>query len=394
MSDLIYLDHNATTPILAEVAEAIRDVSLRVVGNPSSQHQSGQQARRVLEDARRRIAELLGARTAGMNADRVIFTSGGTEANNLALFGLLAAQPHLSSRSSGGHLVTSAIEHPAVSEPANQLERQGWQVDRVKPDTTGVVSPADVEAALRPETRLVSLMAANNETGVLQPIDEVAQLCSRHQVPLHTDAAQWVGKLPVEFAEWNLAALSCAAHKFHGPCGLGILILRSDVPLRPTLFGGHQQSGFRPGTELVALAVGAATALECWHRDAQRRALQIQQLRDQFEQNLLGEIPSAVVIGKDAPRLPNTSSIAFPDVDRQAMFLALDVAKVACSAGSACASGSTEPSPALEAMGLEKPLLEGTLRFSLGPTTTAAEITEASRRILNAYRHLQQFAKC
>jgi cysteine desulfurase len=383
MAEMIYLDNNATAPILPEVADALRQASLRFTANPASQHRAAQAARRVLEESRERIAMLLGAKTAGMDADRLIFTSGGTEANNLALMGMLAAQQP-------AHFITSAIEHPSLFGPAAELERRGWQVTRVAADENGVVKIDEIAAAFREDTRLVSIMAANNETGVLQPLSEISKLCADRNVPFHTDAAQWVGKLSTHFLQWNLAALGCAAHKFHGPLGIGALIVRHDVPLTPQLFGGHQQAAARPGTESVALAVGMRASLECWHREAESRSLRMATLRNEFESQITAAIPSARVIGHAAPRLPSTSNIAFVGVDRQAFFLALDMAEVACSTGSACASGSSEPSPVLLGMGLPKELVESALRFSWGALTTAADTHEAARRIINAYKHLRR----
>lgn len=387
MNASIYLDNNATTPILPEVADAVREASLRFPGNPGSQHEPGRRARRALEDARQRIGELLGARLGGTSSDSVVLTSGGTEANNLALFGLTVGQS-----TAPGQIVVSAIEHPSVAEPAAMLERQSWGVVRPTANADGVVVPENIESHLDPNTRLVSLMLANNETGVVQPVGAVASLCADRGIALHTDAAQAVGKIPVNFASLNAATLSCAAHKFHGPLGIGALIVRHDVRLQPRQFGGHQQADLRPGTETLALAIGMCTALECWQRDAEVGTERIRHLRDRLEERIVARVPSAVVIGQSSQRLPNTSNIAFAGLDRQALVMALDMAGVACSSGSACASGSSEPSPVLLAMGLEKTLVDGSVRFSLGALTTAAEIDEAASHILLVCQHLRQTA--
>jgi cysteine desulfurase len=380
----IYLDNNATTPLLPEVADAMRQAALEFPANPASQHRAGQAARRALEAAREQIANLLGAKTAGLDADRLIFTSGGTEANNLAILGLLAMQRP-------GHVITSAIEHPSLLGPVAVLENRGWQVTRIRAFQSGVVDLEELAAAFRADTRLVSIMAANNETGVLQPLHEIGQMCRARDIPFHTDATQWVGKLPIRFqgAE-QFAALTCTAHKFHGPLGIGALLVRQDIALTPQLHGGHQQSGERPGTESVALAVGMQTALEIWHRESASRSQRIAALRDEFEALLIAAIPEVVVLGRDSPRLPNTSNLAFPGIDRQALFLALDMASVACSTGSACASGSSEPSPVLVAMGLSAAQIEGALRFSFGTLNTADEARESARRIINACQHLRR----
>jgi cysteine desulfurase len=381
--DAIYLDHNATTPLLPEVAEAMRVAALEFPANPASQHRPGQQARRALEDCRERIACLLGAETAGMDADRLVFTSGGTEANNLAILGMLADQPP-------GHLITSAIEHPSLLGPVGELERRGWVITRVPTVANGMVRLDTIASAFRDDTRLVSIMAANNETGVLQPIEKISQLCADRGVPFHTDAAQWVGKLPTRFHDWQLAALSCAAHKFNGPPGVGALLLRDDVPLAGQLHGGHQQEGLRPGTESVPLAAGMLAALEIWHFDRDAQAARLTAFRDQFEAWITAEIPSAVVIGAGSPRLPHTSNIAFVGLDRQALFLALDLAGIACSTGSACASGSSQPSPVLLGMGLSNELIGSALRFSFGITNTDAQAVESVRRIINAHKQLRR----
>jgi len=391
MTAHIYLDHNATTTMLPEVADAVHEASLRFGANPGSQHEPGRLARRALEESRHRVGELLGARMTGMAADRVVFTSGGTEAANLAIFGVYGTHSPAASPSQRSgpqpHFLTTAIEHPCILEAADQLA--DCDVEKLPANKQGAVDVEQLRAALRPETRLVSVMLANNETGVLQPVAEIAAVCAEKNVLMHTDAAQAVGKLPVDFANLGVAMLTCAAHKFHGPLGAGALVLRHDVTLQPTLFGGHQQAGLRPGTESVALAVGMRTALECWHRDGAASVERVAQLRDQFEQTLTAELPTVEVIGRGAARLPNTSNMAFVGFNRQALLMALDQAGIACSSGSACASGSSEPSPVLVAMGLEKALIEGSIRFSLDRSTTAAEVEESCRRILNVCKQLR-----
>ncbi|MEX0712171.1 MAG: cysteine desulfurase family protein [Pirellulales bacterium] len=383
--DSIYLDHNATTPLLPEVAGAIHQCLRARYGNPASQHAAGRRARQALEDAREAIARMLGADLASHHADRLIFTSGGTEANNLAVLGLATGRP--------AHAVVSAIEHPSVAAPAHCLEQRGWRVDRLPCNAHGVVCAEELPALLRPDTRLVSVMLGNNETGVLQPVLRLAEICNAAGVPLHTDAVQVVGKLKVDFRGLGAAAMSASAHKFHGPVGVGVLLVRRGVELEPQMAGGFQQQGLRPGTEPVALAVGMQRALECCHGDWPESSERVQALRDRFESMLLDECPRLVVNGAGADRLPHTSNVAFPGVDGQALLMALDLAGVACSYGSACASGSPEPSPALVAMGLPQALLQASLRFSLGRGTTAPELAEAARRITKIYKDLQTRAQ-
>lgn len=399
MPEPIYLDHNATTPVLPEVIEAMRSCWAEPLLNPSSQHEFGRRARRVLENTRERIAELLGAKTSGMDADRVIFTSGGTEANNLAILGLAGrsgiahrnvAEPIAGIDTQPPHLIISTIEHPSIRVLAGELKRRGWHVDYLGVDTNGSIQTDDLRSLLRRETRVVAAILGQNETGVLQPVAQLATFCRETGVPLHTDAIQVIGKLPVNFRALGVATMSVAAHKFHGPTGIGALVVRHGVELRPQMFGGFQQGGLRPGTEPVALAVGMCRALELWQAEAAQRHQRLRELRDRFERAILTGWPAARIIGADAERLPHTSHIAFVGLDRQALFMALDQAGVACSLGSACASGSSEPSAVLQAMGCDKAVYQSAVRFSLGTTTTAAEIDEAARRILKCCFHLRQ----
>ena len=253
----IYLDHNATTPTRPEVIEAMARCYGSIYANPASQHRPGQQARRALDDARQQIAEIFGADLAPPRRDRLIFTSGGTEANNLAILGIARAGGQ-----APGQIIISAGEHQSVIEPAEHLLEQGWRLDTLGMTIDGVVRTDQLPPLLGTQTRLVSVLLANHETGVLQPVAELAALCNQAGVPLHTDAAQVVGKLPVNFGRLGVAAMSVAAHKFGGPLGIGALVLRDGLPIEPLMFGGHQQSGLRPGTESAALAVGMATALE------------------------------------------------------------------------------------------------------------------------------------
>jgi len=374
--DSIYLDHNATTPPHPEVIEAIARASARGWANPASQHRPGQQAHKALEDAREEIAHLLGADLAGSRPDRLIFTSGGTEANNLAILGVCrtSAKP--------GHLVISAVEHASVLAPGERLLEDGWQLDCLGVDATGVVCAERLKAVLQPHTRLVSVLLANHETGVLQPIEALSGVCRAAGVPLHTDAIQAIGKLEVNFRQLGVSAMSVAAHKFRGPLGIGCLVLRHDLPLSGLMYGGAQQYGLRPGTECVPLVLGMLVALRLAHQEQAEEARRLSALRTRFEDGLCQGFPGLVVHGRQANRLPNTASIAFPGLDGQVLLMALDLAGVACSAGSACSSGSQELSPTLLAMGIPHHLASASLRFSLGAGTTEAEIDEAVRRIL------------
>ncbi|MEN1680289.1 MAG: cysteine desulfurase family protein [Planctomycetota bacterium] len=379
----IYLDHNATSPVLPAAADAVRDAMLRLPGNPGSQHAAGRTARRELEAARERILTLLGAQTDGLDADRLLFTSGGTESNNLALRSFFRSP---SGEAGPPHLVISSIEHPSVDATAAQLEAEGVAVDRAPVDRSGVVLVDRLAELLRPTTRLVSVMLANNETGVLQPLEPIAALCQQRGVPLHTDATQAVGKVAVDFARLGATLLTFTAHKFHGPWGVGGLLVRAGTP--PLVGFGGQPGAERPGTPTVALAIGMETALGAWHDEAAGREARLGRLRDRFESLILRDLPKTVVVGAAASRLPHTSNLAFVGLNRQALQMALDRAGVQCSTGSACASGSSEPSPPLLAMGLEKAVVQGALRFSLGAMTTEDDVQQAAARVVTACRRM------
>jgi cysteine desulfurase len=371
--------------MLPEVAQSIADCHARLVGNPASQHGLGRQARQELEEAREGIAAILGAQLGGKRGDRLLFTSGGTESNNLAIRGIAGAET--------GAIVVSAVEHPSVFAAADASSPASQKAVRLAVDSNGVVRLAELEAHLNSAPKLVSVMAGNHETGVLQPCVEISQLCNTAEIPFHTDAVQIVGKIPVNFHDLGAAALTFSAHKFHGPVGVGGLLLRHDVNLTPLAFGGSQQLGLRPGTEPVALAVGMFQALKIWQRDAGARRQQLETLRNRFEQVLAAKIDGLVIHGAPATRLPNTSNLAFPGIDRQAMVMALDLEGVACSTGSACTSGSSQPSSVIRAMHVSDPILEGSVRFSLGVLNTLAEVDQATARIIRVHRKLRELAQ-
>ncbi len=379
----IFLDHNSTTPVISDVAECMSECYGRGLGNPASQHAVGREARRLVEDAREAIALLLGAKFAGRRPDRLIFTSGGTEANNLAIFGLAGERR--------GLMIVSPIEHPSVEAPVGRLIDRGWRIERLPVHGSGVVCIEQMDELFADEVATVAtVMLGNNETGVLQPVAEAARQCNQHGVPIHTDAVQVVGKLPVNFAELGTATLAFSAHKFHGPPGIGGMLVRGDVELQPILYGGFQQGGMRPGTEPVALIVGMRKALEIWRQDCDERLQRLTALRNRFEAMLRTRLSDMIVHGAAAHRLPHTSNVSFPGLDRRALAMALDLEGVACSTGSACASGSSEPSPVLLAMGLSDEIVGGSLRFSLGATTTEKEIDAAIERVVSVVQRLRQ----
>jgi cysteine desulfurase len=364
----IYLDNNATTRPFPEVVETVAYHLQQHYANPGSRHSPGQAARKVLEDSRETIAALLGA-----EPKEVIFTSGGTESTNIFLFGLTQGEP--------GTIVLTAGEHPATIESCRQLEKAGWKLHWLEVDGEGRLLPEQYADLPWPEIKLVSIILAHNETGVTQDLAVLTKHCRAHQVPIHIDAVQAVGKIPVNFHELGVSALSLGAHKFHGPRGIGALLLRENVQLVPVQFGGHQEAGRRPGTEPVALIAGMSKALEIWQFDAGGRANRIAALRDRLESGLTATCAPVVVNGSRQHRLPNTLNIAFPGLDGEALLVAFGLDGIACSLGSTCASGSAEPAPVLLAMQCPPEVCIASVRFSVGCENTEDEIDEAVRRV-------------
>jgi cysteine desulfurase len=370
---MIYLDNNASTALLPEVWRAMEEAA-RLYGNPSSVHAEGQRARRRLEEARDEVAALVGAR-----AEEIVWTSGGTEANALALFGALGAGGR------SGRIVTSAVEHPSVRECAARLGGSGrFEVIEVAPDPNGALDPERLLDAVTPETALVSVMAANNEYGGIFPIAQVAREARRRASGsgsgsgclVHTDAVQAAGRLPVDVEAWGVDLLSLSAHKMHGPKGAGALYVRRGVSLLPHTPGGGQEKRRRAGTEntLAAVGFGAAARVAAGRRDADEET--VRALRDRLERGVLAAVPGARVIGvgAGAPRLPNTSAILFEDAPGETLLMRLDLEGIAVSVGSACSSGTLAPSPALLALGLPPREARCVVRFSLSRLTSAEEI--------------------
>ena len=378
MTHSIYLDNNATTKMLPEVATAMATSLAAGYLNPSSQHSSGRRARNVIETAREGIAKLLGASLYAPNQDSLVFTSGATEANNLAIRGLVS-QP--------GTVLVSAIEHPSVLAACDTLKTIGCDVKEIPVTDSGHVSVDDVRKSLTFDTRLVVIMLGNNEIGTLQPISEISDLCAEKRVPLHCDGVQAIGKIPVNFAELGVSTLAFSAHKFHGPRGIGGLLIRHHVTVAPLIVGGAQQLGIRPGTEAVASAVGMHTALKLVDADAQDQAIRMTLLRDRLWTALSADKKCALNGGP--PWLPHTLNVSFCGIDRQALVMALDLAGVECSTGSACTSGSSEPSHVLLAMKASEARVYSSIRFSVSRLTTESEIDSASDRILNAINKLR-----
>ncbi|HUJ39078.1 MAG TPA: cysteine desulfurase family protein [Candidatus Acidoferrales bacterium] len=395
----VYLDHNSTTPVAPEVLEAMLPYFSREGGNASSIHSPGQRARAAVERARASVAALIGARPA-----EIVFTSGGTESDNLALFGIagMAASLH-------AHVITTAIEHHAVLNTCQELEKRGVEVTYVPVNSQGVVSPEDVLHAIRPRvmreqkdseftealnagTMLISVMHANNELGTVEPVEEIGKIAAAADVYFHTDAVQTAGKLPIRVDEIGADLLSISAHKIRGPKGVGALYVRKGTRLRPLFYGGHHERDRRPGTENVPGIVGLGRAAELAAENLAADAARVAALRDRLERELVGRVPQARVNSAGAPRTPNTTNIVFPYVEGEALVIALDLKGIACSTGAACSAGAVEPSHVLTAIGLAPEDARASLRFSLGHDTTDEDVEYAISVIPGAVEQLRELS--
>jgi cysteine desulfurase len=361
----IYLDHNATTPVDAAVLDAVTEAMRTEVGNASSVHYFGQRAKARLDEAREQVAALIGAR-----AGEVVFTSGGTEADNMAIRGVAELLSPLGRR----HLVATAIEHEAVLATCRQFEKRGWTVSLVAPDRDGLVSPDAVDAACTEQTALIAIMHANNEIGTLQPVAAVATRARARGILVLTDAVQSVGRVPVDVGTLGVDLLALSGHKCYGPKGVGALWMRRGTRLLATATGGKQERSRRAGTEnvpgIIGLGVAATLAAARLHDDAARIAA----LRDRLEQGVLAQVPRTTINGGRAPRVPNTTNIGFEGIEAESLLIALDLEGIAVSTGSACSSGTLEPSHVLKAMGLPLHQTQNALRISLGRQTTDAHV--------------------
>jgi cysteine desulfurase len=356
-----YLDNNATTPLLPAVLEAMQPYFIEQFGNASSIHHHGQQTRAAVERAREAVARLLGCR-----ASEIVFTSGGTEADNLAIFGI--TRP-------GDHVITSTIEHHAVLNACKRLESLGCDVTYVPVDGQALVSPDDVRRALRPNTRLVSIMMANNETGVLQAVEEIGRIAGEADVYFHSDAVQAAGKAPIDVKAIGCDLLSISGHKIHAPQGVGALYVSKGTLLQPMLYGGRHERARRAGTENVAGIVGLGTAAELARAGFGNGEVErMRGLRDRLEQTVPAKVESVGVNSGAAPRVPNTTNIHFDYIEGEALVIALDLKGVAVSTGAACSSGAIEPSHVLTAMGLSPDRARASLRFSLGKQNTSEDV--------------------
>lgn len=376
----IYLDHNATTPPRPEVIDLVTRVLRDTWGNASSVHAYGQQAKSVLDEARSRVATLIGADPA-----EVVLCGSGTESDNLAIRGAADAQADAGRR----HLVTTAIEHEAVRATMAALGRRGFRITTIPVDASGIVSVDAVREAVTPDTALVSVMHANNEIGTLQPIAEIAAIARASGALMHTDAVQTAGRIPVDVRALGVDLLTLSAHKFHGPKGAGALFIRRGVKLAPTLTGGRQERGRRSGTEPVAIYAGMGLAAELAQAALADEPGRLAVLRDRLETALLAGIPDTVRHGAASPRVPNTTNLSFAGVESESLLIGLDLEGVAVSSGSACSSGTLEPSHVLRAMGCSHARALGSVRFSLGASTTEDGIDHAIDAVVRVVTRLQ-----
>jgi cysteine desulfurase len=381
----VYFDNNATTPVDRRVLEAMLPFFADDFGNASSIHSFGQRTRGAVEHARKCVAELIGAKPT-----EIVFTSGGTESDNLAIFGLVAAAaPGTNGRK---HVITSQIEHSAVLNVCQTLERQGVDVTYLSVGRDGLVNPEDVRRAIRSETVLISIMHANNELGTVQPIAEIGRIAAEADVWFHTDAVQSAGKVPVNVDALGVDLLAISAHKLYGPKGIGALYVRKGTNVEPFIRGGRHQSGLRPGTENVPGIVGLGKAAELAREELAHETEHLAELRDRLEESLVTHVQHARINGDRAHRTPNTANILIPFIEGEALVIALDLKGVACSTGAACSSGAVEPSHVLTAIGLPKEEARACLRFSLGRGVTNDDVDFALAQIPAAVERLRDLS--
>lgn len=378
----IYFDHNATTPVDPVVLDAMLPYFSGDFGNASSIHTFGQRARSAVETAREQVAALINARP-----QEIVFTSGGTESDNHAIFGIAANA--LRTGSNPPHIITTSIEHEAVLNACQALEKQGVAITYLPVDRDGLINLAALNDTVRPETILITVMHANNELGTVQPLAEIGRFAAEADVFFHTDAVQSVGKLSVDVQSYNLDLLALSGHKIYAPKGIGALYIRSGTRLKQLLYGGHHQRGFRPGTENVPGIVGLGKAAELSRLALTSDNQRISALRDRLERGLLERTPGAHANAAHAPRTPNTTNITFPGLEGEALIIALDLKGLACSTGAACSSGAVEPSHVLTAIGLSAPDARSSIRFSLGRHTSESEIDAALQIVPTAVGQLR-----
>jgi len=378
----VYLDHNATTPLDPRVFEAMKPYLMEAFGNASSPHHYGRVAKQALEESRGIVAEAIGARPEG-----IIFTSGGTEADNLAIRGISYRK-----RERKGHIITSSIEHHAVLRTCNDLEKDGFTVTYLPVDSQCRVDPDDIRKSIQKDTILISVMYANNETGVIEPISEIGKIAREYGVPFHSDAVQAVGKIALDARKLSTDLLSLSSHKIYGPKGIGALVVGDTIELSPVLTGGHHEGGLRAGTENIPGIVGFAHALRIAREEIDTYQTRVSALRDKLESGLLDGIGHVEIHGIEAERLPHTTSISFASVEAESILLHLDLKGIAASSGSACTTGEPEPSHVLLAMGISPEIAQGTIRISLGRENTGEEVDYTVKVLKDAIRQLRSIS--
>jgi cysteine desulfurase len=380
----IYLDHNATTPVDPAVLEAMLPYFTGDFGNASSIHTFGQRARAAVETAREQVAALLGARP-----QEIVFTSGGTESDNHAIFGVVRS---LDGALPIKHVITTTIEHEAVLNTCQALEKEGVAVTYLRVSRDGLIDIDELRSAIRPETALITIMHANNEIGTVQPIAEIGKIAAEHGIDFHTDAVQSAGKIRIDVKACGVDLLSLSGHKIYTPKGVGAIYIKSGTRVRQFLYGGHHQRGFRPGTENVAGIVGLGNAAELSRVALTEDATRISAFRDRLEQGLLSRVPDSRANAAGAPRTPNTCNMTFSGIEAEALVIAVDLKGIACSTGAACSSGAVEPSHVLKAIGLPASEARASIRFSLGRHTTAAEIDAVLEIVPSAVAQLRELS--
>ena len=379
MMNRIYLDHAATTPVAAEVLEAMLPFYSECWGNASGVYATGREARRAVENARKQVAEAIGAQP-----QEICFTSGGSESDNQAVCGAAAAL-----KEKGKHIITTSIEHYAVLNPCLRLRKEGFEVTLIGPDCKGRIDPDNVRRAIRKDTILISVMTANNEIGTIQPVSEIGEISREYGILFHTDAVQAVGSLPMDVNRSNCDLLSLSAHKFYGPKGIGALYIRQGTRLTPLITGGEQERGLRAGTENVPGIVGLGKAITLAVENLEKNADKMARIRDRLIQGILSEVPDAALNGSMEERLPNNCSIRFDGIDGEALLLRLDLEGIAASAGSACTAGSREVSHVLKAIGLTEREAKSSLRLTTGVHTTETEADETVRAVSRIVKDLR-----
>jgi len=378
----IYVDNNATTQVAPEVIESMIPFLKDLWGNPSSMHTFGGQVAKYIDEARGNIASLIGAN----NPSEIIITSCGTESDNTAIRSALAAKPDKH------HIVTSSVEHPAVLNVVKQLEKDGYSVTYIQVDGEGRIDLSEFERSLTPDTAIVSMMWANNETGVIFPIEKIAEMCDERKISLHVDAVQAVGKIPIDLQNTPITYLSLSGHKLHAPKGVGALYVRKGTPFTPWLIGGHQERGRRGGTENVASIIGLGIACKLASNNLKNEAKYLSALRDRLEKKILERIPKAYVHGDTENRLPNTTNIGFESIEGEAILLMLNEYNICASSGSACTSGSLDPSHVMVAMGIPFTRAHGSIRFSLSRYNTEEDIDVILEKLPGIIKHLRDLS--